>query len=416
MSDFEKTSPEDGCDCGDAQQSAVGLKPFSECETVAGAAASCCESTPSGGCDDDVSCCGAKLYRSGELERPGYLLQSYTADFMETPVGPVPRVKSRWECEDTWNMIRVRIGIGRDRYIVAPGLYCVGSPEPDAPVLVTANFKLSFDLLRRQLDGLDVWLLVLDTRGVNVWCAAGKDLFATHEVVRRIQDSRLAEVVTHRRIILPQLGAPGVSAQEVRRQSGFKVIWGPVRAEDVKPFLAGDCKAEPDMRRVTFTLRERAAVIPVEIYHLKKYVLCMALLLFVLSGIGGHIFSIHAGWTRGLPAATAVLTGVFAGTVVVPLLLPWIPGRAFAVKGGIVGVLAGIAAALSMGLPLLSLSGVAVLSAVFGLSSFFAMNFTGSTPYTSPSGVESEMRKAMPVQAAAVALAVVLWIIAGFAA
>jgi hypothetical protein len=42
------------------------------------------------------------------------------------------------------------------------------------------------------------------------------------------------------------------------------------------------------------------------------------------------------------------------------------------------------------------------------------MNFTGSTPFTSPSGVEKEMRKALPLQAAALLLAMVAWVASAF--
>ena len=48
------------------------------------------------------------------------------------------------------------------------------------------------------------------------------------------------------------------------------------------------------------------------------------------------------------------------------------------------------------------------------ISSYLAMNFTGATPYTSPSGVEKEMRKAIPLQAAALLIAAVSWVTAPF--
>lgn len=48
------------------------------------------------------------------------------------------------------------------------------------------------------------------------------------------------------------------------------------------------------------------------------------------------------------------------------------------------------------------------------ISSFLAMNFSGSTPYTSPSGVEWEMRRAVPLQVLAVAVCAFLWVFAAF--
>ena len=75
----------------------------------------------------------------------------------------------------------------------------------------------------------DAWILVLDTNGVNVWCAAGKGTFGTDELIRRIEATGLPEIVSHNRVIVPQLGGPGVAAHEVRKRSGFRVVYGPVR-------------------------------------------------------------------------------------------------------------------------------------------------------------------------------------------
>jgi hypothetical protein len=51
---------------------------------------------------------------------------------------------------------------------------------------------------------------------------------------------------------------------------------------------------------------------------------------------------------------------------------------------------------------------------VLGLASFVAMNFTGSSTYTSLSGVRKEMRIAMPIQVVCAAAGVVLWMIGRF--
>jgi CO dehydrogenase/acetyl-CoA synthase gamma subunit (corrinoid Fe-S protein) len=89
---------------------------------------------------------------------------------------------------------------------------------------------MTFDRLRSTLSGLDAWVIVLDTKGINVWCAAGKGTFGTTELINRIKKVRLSEIVSHRTIILPQLGAPGVAAHEVQKKYRFKSVYGPVRA------------------------------------------------------------------------------------------------------------------------------------------------------------------------------------------
>jgi hypothetical protein len=93
--------------------------------------------------------------------------------------------------KDTLGAWKVRWGIGRMNYKVEPGVYSIGTPDDTSPVLVSANYKLTFDKLRGKLSGLDCWLLILDTKGINVWCAAGEGTFGTDELVARIESSGL---------------------------------------------------------------------------------------------------------------------------------------------------------------------------------------------------------------------------------
>lgn len=365
----------------------------------------------------DEPCCGPPAGPpSSPDERPGYTLCAFVETFIPTPAGPVPRVKTVLDRRDRLGGSRVRLGFGRSDYKVAPGLYAVGRPDADAPVLVTANYKLTFDHLRVALAQTDVWILVLDTRGINVWCAAGKGSFGTEELVYRVQRTALSRVVRHRRLILPQLGATGVAGHLVRKACGFEVVWGPVRVEQIKAFLAAGQCGDATMRAVTFTLRERLVLVPVEISLLRKHVAWSLAAMMLLSGIGPSIFSWSAAWQRGLPAAMAMLAGVAAGCVVVPFCLPWLPGRAFALKGTFAGgIVGGLLVAWLWANPWITpWAALALLLMTTAVSSFLAMNFTGATPFTSPSGVEREMRRAIPLQAAAMLLAVGLWIGAAF--
>ena len=155
-----------------------------------------------------------------------------------------------------WDHWLARWGVDRSGHRVAPGLYALGNPTPDSPVFVTANYTLSFDALRSELVGVDGHILVLDTKGINVWCAAGKGTFGTEELVHRIEVSQLRGLVAHRTLILPQLGAPGIAAHEVKQRSGFKVEYGPVRAADLPAYLQTH-QASPEMRQVLFPLVDR---------------------------------------------------------------------------------------------------------------------------------------------------------------
>jgi hypothetical protein len=372
-------------------------------------------STPLAKNKKEEACCGPPPGpESSRFARPGYELCGFVDEFIDTEAGPVPRIRTKLSAADRAMSALVRLGVGRDSYVVSPGIYCTGNPSADSPVLVTANYKLTFDTLREELSSLNAWILVLDTRGINVWCAAGKSLFSTDEVIKRVRISGLDRIVSHRELVLPQLSATGVSAIDVKKGCGFKVIWGPVRAADIKKFIEAGFKSEESMRRVTFTMAERIVLVPVEVSFLAKPSLWIFLGIFILSGIGFEIFSFKDAWTRGIMAALAYAAGIISGAVIVPALLKWIPGKPFSVKGTITGIIASFAVitilrdgANHLELAALSLCTIAV-------SSYLAMNFTGSTPFTSPSGVEKEMKKAIPLQALAGFASIILWISAAF--
>ncbi|SMD00724.1 CO dehydrogenase/acetyl-CoA synthase delta subunit [Desulfocicer vacuolatum DSM 3385] len=348
-------------------------------------------------------------------EKAGYQLCSHVEDFIFTKAGTVPKIKTQLSRDDIFSTIMVRCGIGRNNYRVAPGLYGVGEPGRTSEVLVTANFKLSFDHLRQELKGINVWILVLDTRGVNVWCAAGKGTFSTSELVHRIESTGLNLVVDHKRVIVPQLGATGVSARLVQERCGFRVVFGPIRSRDMVEFLQNRRRVTPGMRQITFTLAERFVLTPVEIRIAAKSVFIMALALVFISGIGPQIFSLEQAWNKGRTGIVMILTGVLSGTVVTPVLLPWLPFRQFAAKGIVSGSV--LAATLLFFLPLTQ-GGIKGSMALFlfsvAISSYFAMGFTGATPFTSPSGVEKEMKRFIPIQAILMLISMVLWIYSSF--
>ena len=303
----------------------------------------------------------------------------------------------------------VRWGINRMHYTVAAGLYAVGQPGSQSPVLVSANYKLTFDQLRRELAGRDVWLLLLETFGINVWCAAGKGTFGTLELINRINRTGLPTLVAHRTLIVPQLGAPGIAAHEVKKATGFKVHYGPIRAEDLPEFLDRGMEVTPAMRRARFNLRDRLVLIPVEVVQAWKPTLIICLLIVVVCALAVRDFRFFSLLPVGLPPTVLYLVALLAGSVVTPILLPWIPGRAFSLKGAQVGLLSAILAALVMGSTWKVADLVALLFVVPAITAYFALNFTGCTTFTSLSGVEKEMRIALPVIILAFVVGVVVW-------
>ena len=330
----------------------------------------------------------------------------------------VPRLSTTLSWRDTVKRWSLRWGIGRGTSRVEPGLYRIGEPGPSSAVLVTCNYRMTVDIVRRELAGVDCWLLVLETYGVNVWCAAGKGTFGTDELVRRVFAAHLADHVEHTTLVLPQLGAPGVAAQTVRELTGYRVVWGPIRSQDLRAFLAADLNATPEMRAVTFTLRERIVLAPVEVVGSLRWwwaTLVLIALAVLGASIGAGRFLPGAALMAAFPAVLAYAIGAVAGGLLVPVLLPWLPGRAFSLKGAVAGVALTLVALLA--LPgMLGLGNpwawAAVLLGAGALASYVGVNFTGSTPYTSPSGVERELRRAIPLQAAALAASLVCWTVA----
>ena len=373
---------------------------------------SCCgpASEPAGKKRAPAVCCGSSA--SAPAGPYAYPPLRCVAGTVTTAAGEVPRVTARLDRGDRLGVWRVRWKVRRDDYRVEPGLYALGAPTPASPVLVTANYKLTFDEVRSSVGALDAWLLVVDTRGVNVWCAAGKGTFCAAEVARLVRETRLAEIVEHRRLVLPQLSAPGVAAHEVKEACGFRVTFGPVRIADLPAFLAAGMKADEEMRRVTFDARERVVVVPeVLSFAWDRRMLLACAGAVAASSLGRDGVSLRRGLRDGGGVVGAAWLALLAGGAVTPLALPYLPGRAFSGKGAVAGgVLAG-AAAVVLGRRLSPAARLALLAGVTAGSSYTAMNFTGSSTLTSPSGVEAEMRRALPLQGAAAALAVAAWLV-----
>ncbi|OPX43906.1 corrinoid/iron-sulfur protein large subunit [Ruminiclostridium hungatei] len=322
-----------------------------------------------------------------------------------TPQGSVPVVSTDLHFKDMLGAWKVRWGIGRMNYKINPEIYAIGKPDHTSPVLVSANYKLTFDTLRKELSELNCWVLILDTKGINVWCAAGKGTFGTDELVNRISKTGLADIVSHRTLILPQLGAPGVSAHEVTRRTGFSVVYGPVRACDIKDFLVSGFKATEEMRTVKFTMWDRLVLTPVELVAAVKISLMVFGVLFLIN--------LFAARTFGLADFIIYVGAVVTGTVLTPMLLCFIPGRAFSWKGWLLGLCwtAGFIGFNGWFVPEFLLLAIGYLLILPSLSGFLAMNFTGSSTYTSFSGVIKEMKIAVPLMVLSSAAGIVLVLI-----
>lgn len=327
-----------------------------------------------------------------------FMKNRFTKGAIQVSGMDVPLIKTNLSNNDYLGAVMVRWGINRNNYRVMPGLYAFGAPDNSSDVFVTANYKLSFDNLRKNLEGLNGWILVLDTKGINVWCAAGKGTFGTKELVRRIKSVSLDRIINHRRIIVPQLGATGVAAHVVKEETGFNVHFGPVRAADIKEYLEAGYRATKEMRKVTFSFKERIKLIPNDFVYGKYYLLGALVVVFMLSFPGNKTFSFRNSPGFGMTGMLNIFLAYCAGIVITPALLPYIPFRRFSVKGFIIGII------MTLILLVMKMTGDRLFENISWFlmlpvfSSFLAMNFTGSSTYTSLSGVKKEMKTAVPLQ------------------
>lgn len=342
-------------------------------------------------------------------------LSDITIDYIETSVGKIKVISNELTSKDKLEHFGVMWGYKRNNYMIKPGIYALGNPKPTSPVLVSCNYKLTFDLLRRDLNGLDCWILILETNGVNVWCASGKGTFGTEELIGRIKSTKLEAIVSHKALILPQLGASGVSIPKLKTESGFRGIFGPIRSEDINEFINNKYKATEGMRQVKFDLKDRAKLTPLNIvqnYKYYFYTLAMLLIVNILCSITSvmemDIFK------DSLIQSIAALFGVIVATVVFPLVLPLIPFKAFSLKGMVLSLLYILMFFVTKDYFHLQ-SNIYFIGYSLVLSALItniSLNFTGSTTYTSFSGVVKETLWALPLCILTVVIGIVIMVIA----
>jgi len=184
--------------------------------------------------------------------------------------------------------------------------------------------------LVQAIDGrVDVWVLVADSAGINVWCAAGGGYFTAEKVIAAVKSSHLDQVVRHHALILPQLCANGVDGWRVRKESGWGVHWGPAKAVDIPAYLADKRKKSDAMRWVRFPFRDRLEMVTVT---LGFYALLILLPVFIFwrglfwpitfSMLGlSYFYAVvhpwlpgHDGLNKSIPLTVIALAGLFVYT------------------------------------------------------------------------------------------------------
>ncbi len=212
------------------------------------------------------------------------------------------------------------------------GLNKIGNPGENSPVILSGNYSYTVKLLRSTLRGIDCYLLVADSSGSNVWCAAGMNEFSEYDIIDAINVADLANLVNHRRIISPPYAAPGIDVRHVVKETGFRITWGPAHLKDIPEYIKNNYKRTNDMLAAKFTLGNRIAVaLSTAMAYSITFVYLLILLIFFPQYTVGFIllfFAVHLfcyGLYNYLPTeryfrktltSIAILSSLLAGVAV----------------------------------------------------------------------------------------------------
>jgi len=330
--------------------------------------------------------------------------KSWIVGEVSTPVGIIPLVATHLNAADRMGAVRVRIGLRRMRYMVEPGLYAVGVPTAESPVFVSANYKLSFDHLRRELTGIDGWIMVIDTKGINVWCSSGKGQFSASEIINQLAKYDIKDLTENNKleIILPKLSLSGIRLSELRKANISPII-GPIYAQELPEYLDNkivDC----DDDHYKFNLRNRLFTLLPSFIQFTKYIAIVTAVLFII-----HLIFKTEFWWQILPVSLSI-------PILYITLFPILPSKNFSLKGMVLFAFQVLILALIFGSRLAEFSGFIIafhLLFYLGTNIFFGLYYTGNSGVSNYSLVKKEIITFLPVTFLLYSAALIMIILQG---
>ncbi|RME05694.1 MAG: acetyl-CoA decarbonylase/synthase complex subunit gamma [Anaerolineae bacterium] len=121
---------------------------------------------------------------------------------------------------------------------VQPELYEINAPSPDAPVLVTTNFSITYFAVANEVEGagLPAWLVVTDAEGMSVLTAWAAGKFDAERIAKAVKDFKVAEKVRNRTLVIP--GHVAVLSGELEEElPDWEIRVGPREAVDLPAFM-----------------------------------------------------------------------------------------------------------------------------------------------------------------------------------
>lgn len=292
-------------------------------------------------------------------------------------------------------------------YSVKPGLYFTGEEyDINAPVLVTCNYHLTVFLLWRIIKKLKTRILIIDTKGINVWCSSGKGQFCANEILKVISAYEPGILTKGKKIelILPKLSLSGVSLSELKKNF-IKPIIGPVYMKSIPKYLKNEPYEDCADDKYKFNLKDRLFTLVPSSLQFMKYIFNICLAIFVFN----HFRPIGIYWQPFILGLLICLLYI--------IIFPILPSKKFAVKGIF---LASIILFPSFALDRLAVINLALLDKIFyslfilGTSVWFGLYYTGSSGVSSYSLVKKEITMFLPVAFLAILSSLVILIIKGF--
>ncbi|MFN3527788.1 MAG: acetyl-CoA decarbonylase/synthase complex subunit gamma [Candidatus Altarchaeaceae archaeon] len=113
-------------------------------------------------------------------------------------------------------------------------LYALNNPDEYSPVFVTTNFALTYFAVTGDI-GKPAWLVVVDTEGLAVLVSVAAAKFTGEKIAEKLKETKIAEKVKHRALILPGLAA-GIAGQ-TEEATGWKVFVGPKDSGEINSFI-----------------------------------------------------------------------------------------------------------------------------------------------------------------------------------
>ncbi|MFX0104876.1 MAG: methyltransferase domain-containing protein [Candidatus Hodarchaeota archaeon] len=281
-----------------------------------------------------------------------------------------------------------------DHVPIEPGIYQSGNPDENSPIIVTANYVYTYIKLMRAIKGIDAWVLCVDSKGINVWCAARGNNFGNKQLIEAVDATGITKITKKKTLILPQLSAGGITAPLIKSEAPdfpYNILYGPVWAKYLPQFLKERPAHKPDsMKLARFTGSHRLrAWITHTTFLFRKIFLFPSIglfLLLILVGLFGALSAIKL-WILGEFLLWIVITNAL-----IAILFPITNfTRKFITKGFVFGVInislfSGISLFLQYSLPSIFLS----LCLYFWLAFFSTMSFSGYTMATSPREIQDE--------------------------